>query len=371
MTVHLAGRPASRRTEPEALTLLPEELGAVRHLHPQRLLRVVLRGEAAREAAPRLAALGFVPVPIGIGQLLDLRPFTDVEAYVRALPNNRERRKVARCLRIFEESGARSSVVACADADPGLAARFYSEVLLPAASHRAINPYMPLSAPVWQRMQAAEQDAWLLTIERDGRLLAGAVWRVVASHALASEYAGVGHGGRCTWDRTLDPAGRALELVCAHTHPTGAGPELGAALPIVLYWSAIRWAIERRMGTLSAGSDPPGVSGPYLGVQFFKRKWDTSTAVFEADDVVAWERFPAAAFFAARMNAAHVRRAPSGLVMRCVVASEDDVIRMLLTSDPHLKKEVLVASPRAAEGVRRLCDREAVEADVLLWAGED
>ena len=236
--------------------------------------------------------------------------------------------------------------------------------MLPGAAFRALNPYPPLSAPFFHSL-LSRQEGSLIEIEREGRLLAGAVLMGTSLEPLLASYCGADSAGaqRHLWGRPLPP-GRVADLAFNFCVP-GAGRELDRQLPVALYWHTLQAAIEQGFDLFTAGNDEPPKSGRYLGVLHFKQHWLTTTACFWSSAQRRFLRVPPAAFLAVRSCAVYpVLREQVPRLGYLVWDALDPQVRSLIGSDPHLGKELLVLDPAAAALLRAFCEERGLHAEI-------
>lgn len=367
-------RPGPYRHEAVPLELALSELDSIPELDPGRVLAVTLSAQGSGEEEQRLRDWGFRRFPAGVADLIDLGTWESANAFVSgAIPKNRERRKIRGALATFTQGGGRAWVLPRPHVSPELLAAFQTDVVLRATAIGEMRPYVAVDATSSQSL--SQPNMHFLGLEVEGRLVGGALlhvsnWRSLLWGGCAT---GAAADQRVRWTRELDPDASIVEMLIAHHDPSLADSRLADALPWVLYWNLIDWAIQHGAAVLSIGQGFRILRGRYLGVQKYKRQWTSSAIAFWSQSTKHFIRSSPAAYLGARENAVELYLDDAGEPVQrfvlCGSPETDDTVKALLTSDSHFHKEVLTLTQPSQRALAEFLAQRSVSADVGLWDG--
>jgi hypothetical protein len=235
-------------------------------LQPEQVDAVTLR---------RLTSLGFVQLANHSNLLIDLAPFSDVDAYLGTF-GRKTRHHVRQVESQFAELGGRSTLVPLDQVPPAVLDEYLSRVVVSACSARGINPYN----------RAATRDGFF-TVLAAGVGFGGEPFALLLETAdgpagfalLSANSSGLFEKERTRglhWQRDLAPYEGALDFVLAHVRPD---LEQTLDLTVLLYKEAIRFAIEQGLTLWSGGMETGLFAGNYLGVRAVKRKWGATSCI--------------------------------------------------------------------------------------------
>jgi hypothetical protein len=351
------------------------ELNCVSHLSKNRPLLIrVEQADLNAGLDEQLDHEGFTRGPNNIAQCLNTASFSSMEQYLRSL-SERDRWYVRKCVKNFQEAGGTWKITKASDVSANDFSQFYSGVFFPACSYRSINPYEALYAHKFQQfLSSLKESSYFLELRLEGEMVAGGFWSIAP---LIEVIRGRTHDPKSVgfyWNADIDLRNQALNFQIAHSHPTKGGPKLSQMITTVIFYLVIEWAIGAKVPILTCLEDRSYLPDPYLGVVAFKKKFGMTTALIYLEDVRLYLRLAQELFFGTRCNVFHpFLNKEAKHVARYVLGGSalSSTVRLLLSSDEHLKKEIILMSLQEKEAIQKLCLERKVPAAITRWNSEE